>query len=174
MTDPRPTYEITFQYEVATSDFPEERVRAAIIDLLTRHDVEEGTTLSFVLMDDEQVRAFNLQYRGIDQPTDILSFPADPLREEEREAMAENGDGPYLGDLLVAYPYTVRQADESGHPLDDELVLLAIHGTLHLLGYDHDNTDNQAKMWAAQSEALKRAGITIEVPLFTFGDDRAT
>lgn len=174
MIDQTRPFEIIIQYDVPAPGFPDQRVREAISDVLSQHIVEDGTTLAFVLMDNEQVRAFNSQYRGVDAPTDILSFPADPLPDEVIEAMAEEGEGPYLGDLFVAYPYTVHQAEEAGHPLDDELILLAIHGALHLLGYDHDNSEDQAKMWAAQSEALKRAGIAIEVPLFTFGDDLAT
>lgn len=173
MTDQTPGYEVVVQYDVPAPDFPDQRIREAISDVLSRHDVDVRTTLSLVLMDNEQVRAFNARYRGVDAPTDILSFPADPPPPEVLEALEAEGEGPYLGDLFVAYPYTVHQAAEAGHALDDELILLAIHGTLHLLGYDHDNADNQAQMWAAQSDALKRAGIAIDVPLFTFGDDLA-
>jgi len=95
-----------------------------------------------------------------------LSFPADPLPPEIAEEEA-----PYLGDLIVGYAYTQRHAAEAQHALDDELVLLAIHGTLHLLGYDHDTADNQAKMWAVQQTALTKAGVAIQVELFTFGDE---
>lgn len=164
-------YGIEIHYEIAVPDFPERRVTEAIRYVLAHHNIEDKASLSLVVADDERVRALNRQYRDVDAATDVLSFPADPLPDELREEMGDAS--PYLGDLIVAYPYTVHQAGEAGHALDDELTLLAIHGTLHLLGYDHDTTEHQAKMWAAQSDALKAAGIVIEVPMFTFGDERA-
>jgi probable rRNA maturation factor len=78
---------------------------------------------------------------------------------------------PYLGDLIIALPYTQRRAAELGHALEDELILLVVHGTLHLLGYDHDTAENQARMWQKQAELLAQLGITdLNIPHFTFGD----
>jgi probable rRNA maturation factor len=102
----------------------------------------------------------------VDAPTDVLSFPADqPLIPDEEDPE------PYLGDLVLALPYIQRQAQSEAHSLDDELILAVIHGTLHLLGYDHDSAENQAEMWAVQSEALQTLGVAISVSLFTFDDD---
>ena len=160
-------YVVELQNEVRARDFPAERVTEAITYILSRHDVAPGTTLTLVITNDQQVRELNAQFRDVDAVTDILSFPADPLPGEIQ------GEAPYLGDLIVAYPYTAHQAEESGHRLDDELVLLAIHGTLHLLGYDHDDEANQDAMWSAQAEALAASGVEIDVPRFTFGHDEA-
>lgn len=158
-------YNVDIQNEYSVEILPTQRIVEAVSYVLSQHDVEPDTMLTLVITNDEQVRQLNVQYRGVDAATDVLSFPAEPLPDEIDEEV------PYLGDLIVAYPYTVRHTEESGHAIADELVLLAIHGTLHLLGYDHDNAQHQAKMWAAQSDALKVAGVRIDVPLFSFEDD---
>ncbi|MBX3064011.1 MAG: rRNA maturation RNase YbeY [Anaerolineae bacterium] len=161
-------YEIEFEVEYEIDDLPLERLSAAVNDVLATHEIEAGSVITVVITDDESVQVLNKQYRGVDAPTDILSFPADPLPQE----VAEEIDEPrYLGDLIVAYPYTLRHAEEAGHDINDELVLLAIHGTLHLLGYDHDNSENQDRMWQAQQTALGRAGVQIDVERFTFDEE---
>ncbi len=158
-------YVVDIQDEYGVADFPTGRVIDAIHNVLVRHEVEEGTAVTAVITDDEHVRSLNAEFRGVDAPTDILSFPADPLPEEIE------GEAPYLGDLIIAYPYTLHEAAEAGHDIADELVLLVIHGTLHLLGYDHDNEEHQDGIWVEQAEALAAAGVAIEVPRFTFGDN---
>jgi probable rRNA maturation factor len=105
--------------------------------------------LSIVITDSQTVQALNAQFRNIDAPTDVLSFPADPdPRTQEPDAP------PYLGDVLVALPVAEQQANEAGHSTQDELQFLTVHGVLHLLGYDHATPDEQAKMWAMQSRIL--------------------
>ncbi len=157
-------YVIEIHDELDVPQFPVDRVIEAVRYVLARHEVEEGTALTIVVTGDEQVRELNRQFRDVDAATDVLSFPADPLPEEMTE------EGPYLGDLVIAYPYSVHQAEEAGHSLDDELILLVVHGTLHLLGYDHDDDENQATMWEQQQDALDAAGVSIDVPRYTFGD----
>ncbi|MEP7286158.1 MAG: rRNA maturation RNase YbeY [Chloroflexota bacterium] len=163
-------YVVDIQNEQDFPGFPTERVVDAIRFVLTRHEVEPGMTLTVVVTDDEHVQQLNNEYRDVDAPTDILSFPADPLPEEIDE------EAPYLGDLIIAYPYTAHQSAEAGHALSDELVLLVVHGTLHLLGYDHDNAENQDAMWSEQAYTLASLDIpvAIDVPRFTFGDDVVT
>jgi probable rRNA maturation factor len=158
-------FAVEFQDRYGVEDFPVQRVSDAVCHVLARHEVEEGSAVTVVIANDDEVRRLNAQFRGVDAPTDILSFPAEALPDEIE------GEVPYLGDLIIAYPYASRQAQEAGHALDDDLVLLAIHGTLHLLGYDHDNATNQEAMWAEQAEALVAAGIDVDVPRFAFGDD---
>jgi probable rRNA maturation factor len=124
---------------------------------LRQQGAEVDAGLSVVLMDDEQVRELNQHFRGIDAPTDVLSFPADaPPVEVEDEP-------PYLGDLLIAFPYASAQAAREGHALMDSLCLLVVHGTLHLLGYDHDTPENRAAMWAAQASALRALNIPTDI-----------
>jgi probable rRNA maturation factor len=116
--------------------------------------------LTLVVTGDEEVHALNLQFLGEDHPTDVLSFPS---AEESTEAgrpvfviapAAEPEAAPYLGDILIALPFTRRQAAELGRELKAELRLLAVHGTLHLLGYDHAEPEEEAIMWARQDAIL--------------------
>lgn len=163
-------YEIDIQTEVEGVSVPVTRLTAAITDVLDSHDVSRDSAVTVVIAVDEYVRDLNKQFRGVDAPTDVLSFPADAPPPPPDWLDTEDEEAPYLGDLIIAYPYTARQALELGHALDDELTLLVIHGTLHLLGYDHDTPEHQDEMWAAQAEALAHANVPIEVPRFTFTD----
>lgn len=97
----------------------------------------------------EAVHALNRDYAGSDYATDVLSFPA-----EDEDYAVEEGEPTYLGDIIIAHEVAEQQAREAGLPLQVELMTLVIHGTLHLLGYDHDNPERQAEMWALQSAAL--------------------
>jgi probable rRNA maturation factor len=162
------TYEIEIQNECYAEDLPEERMIAAIHFVLEREGVPDGAGVTVVVTHDEEVQRMNAYYRGIDAPTDILSFPD---YVEEDEIISDNDEPPYMGDLIIGYQYTAHQAEEAGHSLDDELVLCVIHGTLHLCSYDHDTEEHQDLMWAEQAQALAAAGVNIEVPRFTFGDD---
>jgi probable rRNA maturation factor len=123
--------------------------------VLRQHD--QPGALSIVVTDNTTVQGMNRQFRGIDAPTDVLSFPADfPLVDEE-------DDVPYLGDLVIAYPYAQHQAEREGHDLQLSLMLLVVHGTLHLLDYDHDTPARRAEMWAAQDRALDVLHIPLSV-----------
>lgn len=132
-----------------------DRLRAAAAIVLTQQTAEPATGLSVVVADDAFVAGLNRQFRDIDAPTDVLSFPAD------EPPVAEDGEPPYLGDLIIAYPYASAQAASAGHLLDDSLALLVVHGTLHLLGYDHDTPENRAAMWTAQADALTALNIPL-------------
>lgn len=157
-------YDIGIQRQIElAAELPEARIRQAVAWLLKKHSVLPGTGISIVITSDETVRQMNLQYRAVDAPTDVLSFPTDPSPVPDEET--------YLGDLVLALPTIERQAQAEQHTLSDELVLVVIHGTLHLLGYDHDTAEHQASMWAVQAQALSVMGVDIEVPLFEFPDD---
>lgn len=133
------------------------RLQQAAIAVLKRHDVEADSEMSVVISTNDAVHQLNLQHRDVDAPTDVLSFPADPLPPELREL---SDDALYLGDLIIAHDYALEQALREKHDFMDSLSLLVIHGTLHLLGYDHDTPDNRAEMWASQAEALTELGIS--------------
>ncbi len=158
-----------FEIDVQNEDsYPvaEERLIAAVREVMQRHDVEDGTTVTVVITSNEAVAALNRDFRGVDSPTDVLSFPADipPMP----------GEPPDLGDLIIAYPYASEQATRLKHALMDSLALLVVHGTLHLLGYDHDTLENKAEMWEAQSDVLTALGISpaIVPPLESEHDDQ--
>lgn len=123
----------------------------------------QACALTIVIGDDEQVAALNRQFRGIDAPTDVLSFPADTPQLDPDEP-------DYLGDLVIAFPYAAAQAQREGHALMDSLSLLVVHGTLHLLGYDHHSAEARQAMWAAQDAALLALGLSPAlVPALEFG-----
>jgi probable rRNA maturation factor len=108
--------------------------------------------ITIVLTDDDQLRELNLDYLGVDAPTDVLSFPAS---ESDPETGAH-----YLGDILISVHRAEQQAQAAGHSLQAEAQLLVVHGTLHLLGHDHVEAEPKARMWAAQAEVLKRIGLS--------------
>ena len=151
---------MTYQIEVQNaSGFPLDSVRlqTAAETVLTAQSALTGRKLTIVITDNDAVRALNRQYRGLDAPTDVLSFPAGPLPVDLPD------EPPYLGDLVIAYPYALAQAEQEGHDPGDSLALLVVHGTLHLLGYDHDTADHRAAMWAAQEAAISTLGISPKI-----------
>lgn len=133
------------------------RLRAAAEAALATQGADGVLTL--VVADDSEVAALNRQFRGIDAPTDVLSFPADDLPDDLRDPDAP----PYLGDLVIAFPYAQAQAERAGHPPADSFALLAVHGVLHLLGFDHDTPERRAAMWTAQADALRALGISPDI-----------
>jgi probable rRNA maturation factor len=111
---------------------------------------------TLVLTDDAQITTLNRQFRGIDSPTDVLAFPTGETDPDTQTL--------YLGDVIVSYPRAQSQASTAGHSIEAELQLLVVHGTLHLLGYDHASKEQKSIMWAAQAEILTQLGCTITAP----------
>jgi probable rRNA maturation factor len=113
--------------------------------------------LSVRLTDDEEVRALNAEWRGKDKPTNVLSFP---LAEAEELAAADE-DGPelMLGDIVLARGVCAAEAADKAVPLDHHAAHLMVHGTLHLLGYDHHDEAEAEDMEARETRALARLGI---------------
>jgi len=112
--------------------------------------------LTIVIADDLHLQQLNRQFLGIDAPTDVLSFPAGEIDPESGR--------PYLGDVLISYPRAQAQAQADGHPVSDELLLLVVHGILHLLGYNHADRPGRAEMWDAQGVILSRLGCALDPP----------
>jgi probable rRNA maturation factor len=134
------------------------RLAEAAQTVIRQHGIDPASEITIVIADDETVQGLNAEYRGVDSVTDVLSFPADPLPPELAD---EIGEAAYLGDIVIAYPYAMAQAASLGHDAADSLTLLVAHGTLHLLGYDHDTPERRAEMWAAQERALTALGISL-------------
>jgi probable rRNA maturation factor len=114
--------------------------------------------LSVRLTSDEQVQALNAHWRGKDKPTNVLSFPM----AEAYELTDENVSSKelLLGDIIVARGVCGREAAEKGVPVEQHTTHLIVHGTLHLLGYDHQADSDAADMEAREVRALARLGIT--------------
>ncbi len=130
---------------------PEIVERAAAV-ALNHQVVEDDADLTIVLTDDEQLQDLNREFRDIDAPTDVLSFPAS-------ESDPETGRR-YLGDVLISVQRAEEQAAAGGHALEAELQLLVVHGVLHLLGHDHAEDKEKLRMWAAQAQILARLGLS--------------
>lgn len=112
-----------------------------------QHD--EAASLTVVVTTEEHVRQLNREFASLDEPTDVLTFAAeDQLYETEID------EPPYLGDIVIAYNIAESQAHKQRQPVIRELQRLTIHGVMHLLGYDHGTTEEQADMWAVESIAL--------------------
>ncbi len=159
MTDAEQVYTIDIQIDEAyEASVDTDALIHAIEETLRQEDVH-AAALTLSITDDETVRALNTRYRDVDAPTDVLSF----ANNDEADAVADEFILPpelagemaaYLGDIIIAYPYAERQAAQYGNSVAAELRLLAVHGTLHLLGYDHDSSQTEAAMWAAQDAVL--------------------
>ncbi len=108
--------------------------------------------ITIVLTNDAQLQELNREYLGVDAPTDVLSFPAS-------ETDPETG-APYLGDILISIPRAMQQAQAAGHPVEAEVQLLVVHGTLHLLGHDHAEAQEKARMWQAQDQVMSQLGLS--------------
>jgi probable rRNA maturation factor len=114
--------------------------------------------LTLVITDDSGIQSLNRDFLGNDAPTDVLAFSA--LEDNGPFIAAPEASG-YLGDVIVSYPRAVAQAQEHGHSPEQELNLLAVHGILHLLGYDHADDEERAAMWARQDAILD--GLSTEM-----------
>jgi len=133
-------------------------LRTAVTVTLRHERVKPPVEVTLLLTDDDQLQALNKEYRGINQPTDVLSFEGG----ETMPGMKE--DDPYLGDIVISLPMAERQAKQGGHSLKSELQLLAVHGTLHLLGFDHEEPEEKDRMWWAQASILAQLGAEITGP----------
>jgi len=121
---------------------------------LTDADVGEAE-LAVMLTDDSGIQTLNSNWRGIDKPTNVLSFPA-----LQSEGTSGPDDAPrMLGDIAIAYETMRREADEEQKPFDHHLSHLAVHGFLHLIGYDHENEGDAEEMEALETQILAHLGI---------------
>ena len=111
--------------------------------------------LAVMLTDDTGIQTLNSNWRGIDKPTNVLSFPA-----LQPTGSGTSDDAPrMLGDIAIAYQTTRKEADDEQKPFDDHLSHLAVHGFLHLIGYDHEKDDDAEAMESLEAEILAQLGI---------------
>lgn len=121
--------------------------QAAVVTLAEAKNATRGrSSLTILLTGDEQLRALNRAHRGKDKPTNVLSFPA-------------TAGGAYLGDIAIALETARREATESGKPLMNHVLHLAVHGVLHLLEFDHETPEEADTMEAMEVEILSRIGV---------------
>jgi probable rRNA maturation factor len=118
---------------------------------------DENADLSVVIGNDDLLHELNLKYRHTDTTTDVLSFPSGEVDPDTSKL--------YLGDVVISLPRAQIQASTEGHPLAEELQLLVVHGTLHLLGYDHEEVNDKKKMQITQETILKQLGLSVKSPM---------
>lgn len=127
------------------------------------HDLDDATEVDVTIVDDEEIHALNRDYRGVDRPTDVLSFALDEEAEESDEPeLVDAPEEHLLGDIIISAETAQRQGEEFGHGLEREIVYLAVHGLLHLLGYDHMTEADKAVMRAKEEEALREIKMSEE------------
>jgi probable rRNA maturation factor len=116
-------------------------------------EIEPQSDLSILIDTDAVLKKLNKLYRGINQPTDVLSFESDEINPETGFST--------LGDIAISYPTAQKQALEANHPVENEVILLLIHAILHLSGYDHSTKEEKEEMWSEQQAVLDHIGIKI-------------
>lgn len=139
--------------EISTLNYPADDDTIHAVEFAADAALEfEGhfeACVSIVLTDNESIHRYNMDYRGVDRPTDVLSFPA-----AEGEELLAPPDG-FIGDIIISVPKAYEQAKQLGHSPERELMFLTVHGVLHLLGYDHVNQSDETVMLARQREIME-------------------
>jgi probable rRNA maturation factor len=126
---------------------------------------KENAEVSVILVDNDYIQVLNRDYRGYDQPTDVLSFAMNDEQPETPVLIPDESPGfpVLLGDIFISVEKALEHAESYGHSPDREFCYLAIHGLLHLLGFDHQNPQETARMRQAEEEIL--AAYTLQRPV---------
>lgn len=141
-----------------TTDFKldEELIKTVVQASLDYENIKDDAEVSFTLTDNETIHRLNMKHRGIDRPTDVLSFPLIDFTTEDINAI----DGTiYLGDIIISIEKALSQAEEYGHSIERELGFLTAHSMLHLLGYDHMTPQEEKVMFSKQEDILNKIGL---------------
>ena len=142
---------------VCPGDVPDD-VRRAIEKVGELYGAE-NSEVSVTLTDNACIQSLNKEYRGMDRPTDVLSFA---LRESDEPKISGGLEADVLGDLIISVERAEEQAAEYGHSLRREIAFLAVHGMLHLLGYDHMEEEEREEMEREQRFVMEQLGIPRE------------
>jgi len=154
-----PTVEVDVADEFLSLVSQELLVRAAIaaLDIASEESGRDfgASSMSIRVTDDAEIHELNRTYRNVDRPTDVLSFAS-----LESDTPLPPGWPVELGDVVLSFPYSRRQATDLGHSLDKELAWLTIHGTLQLVGYYHSDDEDAARMESLEQKALRLLDLT--------------
>lgn len=160
----------------------QEKLLHEVIEAAAKYlNLPERIELDLSIVSNEEIQVLNRDYRGLDKPTDVLSFALTEVTSEfdvdfahldlteeaeetedleETEFEDEEAIPQHLGDIIISYPRAQEQAQDYGHSLDRELAFLAVHGFLHLNGYDHQTEEEAQEMFKIQEEVLTTYGLT--------------
>ena len=148
------------QTEIAIPEELEETLKKAMDIVARKENLTDNTEVDITIVNNEEIHTLNRDYRGIDRPTDVLSFALD---EGDEEPEVEDGEAEHLlGDVIISAPRAVEQGEEFGHGLTREMTYLAVHGMLHLLGYDHMEDADKKVMRAREEEILRELDLAEE------------
>ena len=146
-------YEITYKQKIL--------VRRAVEATLEYEGYQNNAEISVTFTDNEKIQKINNEFRGIDKPTDVLSFPLTDY-ESSNVPFVDELDGS-LGDIVISLERAEEQANEFGHSFEREIAFLTVHSMLHLLGYDHVNSEEEdEQMRALQRAILEKMGLGIK------------
>jgi probable rRNA maturation factor len=136
-------------------------LRRAVAAALAAEGRGAGHAVDVRVTDDAGIHALNRAHRGVDAPTDVLSFPLQEAADAAGGAgfIVPPGAVTHLGDVVLSWPRAVAQAAEYGHAVEREAAYLAVHGVLHLLGYDHEAADDARVMRAREEAVMERLGL---------------
>lgn len=149
------------QDKIVIDDALKSRLVAGLNAAARLHGLTEQTEVDITIVDDEEIHRLNREYRDVDRPTDVLSFALDEGGEDEPELL-DVPEEHLLGDIIISAETAQRQGEEFGHGLTREVVYLAVHGLLHLLGYDHMTEEDKVIMRAKEEEALREIELSEE------------
>jgi probable rRNA maturation factor len=137
-------------------------VRNAIEATLDEEQYENPCEVSVTFTDNEGIHALNRQYRGVDRPTDVLSFPLFDYEGTSEEPPVDEWIG-ILGDIVLSLEQAEKQAEEFGHSFEREVAFLCVHSMLHLLGYDHETgAEDEREMRAKQTKIMSALGLAVD------------
>lgn len=145
------------QTEHEITDEHAELIEKVIIEAANIEEISDGEVV-VTLVNDGTIHNLNRDYRGVDRPTDVLSFAMNEASDDELEIFFEDDNEEYpnmLGDIIISIPRTIEQAREYGHSFERELGFLTVHGFLHLLGFDHGNDEDERIMFDKQEKVLE-------------------
>ena len=156
--DDQPRYAVDVEIGPAAGDALDAAwMRRVVEGALAAEGVAEGSAIDVWITGDEEVHALNREHRGVDRPTDVLSFA---FQETEPFPTAPD-EAPSLGQVVLSFPRAVSQAREYGHAAELEVAFLLVHGVLHLLGYDHGGPGEERRMFGRQDAILTSLGLAV-------------
>ena len=137
-------------------------IRRTILETLDYEGMENDAEVSVTFVDDEGIRELNNKFRGMDKPTDVLSFPLLDYEGESEEPFFDELCN-NLGDIVISLERAMAQANEFGHSFEREVAFLTAHSMLHLLGYDHElSEEDDADMRRRQNDIMERLGLSVK------------
>lgn len=148
------------QEEIQVPEELEATLKKAMDIVAEKENLRDNAEVDITLVNLDEIHELNKQYRGIDRPTDVLSFALDE-GDEEPEVEDEEVEH-LLGDVIICAQKAVEQGEEFGHGLTREMTYLAVHGMLHLLGYDHMEEEDKKVMRAREEDILRELDLAEE------------